>query len=775
MKKIFTIFISLVAVTGTVMGGIYFYQYKAQPNVATTNYEAYAPGFTVVNEEVIGHSGNYESVPIKYRDISLEANDNFKVSYVKKQATSSYEDLCMLGVNNEILYPGALLDIDNGEPVPMAGLKSGTVNLSANLETAQNLTTDNISIDVENPSTGSVREAIRTIIPNNINENTQLPGQISMEIKQVESEDELYMNFGLGLQVSKLNFADEFSYKKINKQTNIMVVFKQVYYTVDASFNDGRGIRSFFKNSYTIGELEDGLNGKMPAYVSSVSYGKIVNVLIKSNYSAEEIINELTIGWGKQSSNPGSTSNKKFSFEFENTINSIGKDSETEIKYTQYGGKASSNMSTLVSLGKNPGEVLASLFLDYSPNEDIGLPISYRIRHLSGEIVKIQDYNEYIVKRVEYQKKRILNWSALDKMAEDGTLRDIDALRLDFSAVAFNSVKDKSGAIIDNPVTEANKTVAIPTNIKTLIIEGPNDIIGADVIYKNLSFLIAPRLDEIKITLKDIYFSGDHGRPAISFRDNGQGTLNVEIMGSVSIIGSLGNQAIYGNDIILTGNGVLNIVGGAGANATNQSENGSDAAAAIIAKNVTVNMIGTVNVVGGQGGAGHKGNDSTTQGSTGWKREWVWQDRAGTGGIGGTGGKGTDGGNGGDAMIGTLYVNSGNCTFIGGKGGDGGKGGKGGKGGTGGNNTAWGGGTGNGGQGGTGGDGGNAGRGGSNSSLTYSTSSTGTLKILSGDNGLIGLGGDGGDGGDPGKANHMCDGGGKQGRTGDTGNPGIVK
>ena len=227
--------------------------------------------------------------------------------------------------------------------------------------------------------------------------------------------------------------------------------------------------------------------------------------------------------------------------------------------------------------------------------------------------------------------------------------------------------------------------------------------------------------------------------------------------------------------MIVDGSGTLVLRAGKGADASDAGAKGGVGGVAIRATllEVALDATGKLTVYGGAGGAGAAGEDSNAQGSSGWTRSWVWQGGAGDGEQGGQGGTGGAGGDGGDAMIGTLFVQTGNCTIVGGKGGNGGKGGRGGKGGKGGNNTAWGGSTGNGGKGGKGGTGGNNGIGSHNVRLSFKCSDTAVLNVLPGSNGKVGAGGSGGYGGDPGSPNALCGGGGGYGATGDKGDPGI--
>ena len=322
-----------------------------------------------------------------------------------------------------------------------------------------------------------------------------------------------------------------------------------------------------------------------------------------------------------------------------------------------------------------------------------------------------------------------------------------------------------------------NNNFDIAYGVTEVFFVGNPKSIYTDVYIYTVSY---PVDSTLTIHMKDINFSSGSGIINSWYGDSSQDVgmyLTINCLGTNTITAtSSGATAILNHkNLTITGSGSLSVTGGKGTDATVTGGNGSKGGTAIIVDNLTVNMAGTLNVTGGKGGNGYKGANSTVQGETGWCRTLVWEGKAGTGGQGGTGGKGGDGGNGGDAMIGTLYVKSGTCSFVGGKGGDGAQGGKGGKGGTGGGNTAWGTGTGDGGKGGTGGKGGDAGHGGYNNSLTYSVSNTAILTVTSGNNGTVGNGGTGGDGGDAGTPNPSCGGGGVSGSTGDTGAKGSVK
>ncbi len=291
--------------------------------------------------------------------------------------------------------------------------------------------------------------------------------------------------------------------------------------------------------------------------------------------------------------------------------------------------------------------------------------------------------------------------------------------------------------------------------------------------------------EDIVVEFQNFGFIAPDGCTALDFSQTKSENITVIVTGAASIQGGKGSASAGGiginanaKNLTIEGTRNLEVIGGNGANGASAGADGFDGGIGIYAEKLNVNIIGELNVTGGSGGNGYKGADSNDTGNAGWDRTLTWQGKAGTGGEGGEGGKGGDGGNGGDAMIGTLYVEFGTCSFAGGTGGNGAKGGKGGKGGRGGNNSAWGTdskGTGDGGKGGTGGTGGDAGHGGYNDQLMYSVSEDATLIVSSGENGTVGAGGAGGDGGNPGTAKTACPGGGKKGAAGATGAPGTVK
>ena len=228
------------------------------------------------------------------------------------------------------------------------------------------------------------------------------------------------------------------------------------------------------------------------------------------------------------------------------------------------------------------------------------------------------------------------------------------------------------------------------------------------------------------------------------------------------IYGCMGINA-SGKNLTISGEGELEVIGGYGAKGVGNGSNGYDGAIGVSAKEITITLLGSVNIRGGDGGDGESGKNYGGQDESGYAQ----CPNGGRGGDGGDGGApiladtriylsessklylqygdGGDGGKGGDGGDGVWTV-AGCKPDTGGNGGDGGEGGYGYNGG-------------NGGKGGNGGDSfanynwwneqlgqcGSGGYGGSgNNSVNAVCYQNGTVNIIQGN---VGYGGHGGNAG----------------------------
>ena len=511
-------------------------------SVSLPTYENYEPGFNYLSKKSLALS----EVPEEVRDFKLEKSEDYDVTYETVTATGSYEDMCSMGVNNDILYPGALIDTTNNAYKPIS-IKRAPITLSTNLESVLEKDAP-ISTTIDNPSLSSVRQGIREIVKNNITKTTEVPANLSYSIKEISNENEFKLNVGFGLQIKKFDLQENFSYDKLNKQTNLLFVLKQVYYTIDMDSPTERYSRDLFASDLSNDDINYALKGTIPAYVSSVSYGRIAFISIQTNYSKQEITNAISASWGQMSENPGSSNTKKLSISLDNTLSQINSDSETTINCYVYGG----NGGQTVTIGSDAAGTLKNIFNTFNGNNDGALPISYTMRHLDGTLAKIQDCNEYTIKHVTYNPKKLMDWTFLDTLIKNGTLFTNDEITLDFSAmIDYSNTKEAD--------TNAKRTITIPDNVKELTIIGPNR--GSEnVIYNELSLRVDYRQvdNPLTINLDSISFNADpNDGNGICVYSPYDSRLTLNILRRVNMTSSGGAAVIECKNLLITGSGEL--------------------------------------------------------------------------------------------------------------------------------------------------------------------------------------------------------------------------
>lgn len=621
-------------------------------DIATYEKSQYNAGFSYTSSKPLA----YEDVATEERDLVLENSEDYEVSYKKVKATYSYEDLCAMGADNDILYPGAIVDITDDNYRPLY-LDRAPLTISVNLESMIG-SSGKLYSDIADPNLSSVRTGIREIVADNVGvESGNLPAKISMDIREVSNEREFYMNVGFGLQVGKLGIAENFSYGNVKHQTNMVIVLKQEYYTVDVDYKGARGL---FAQSLTNADINRQLKGKIPAYVASVSYGRIAFITIQTNYSQSEIRNALSVAWGKMNQADF------FSTKVDTSLTDIAKDSDTVINYYVYGGGTGVD-GAMGQITANSADTISNLFASFNAADSVGLPISYKLRDFSGSLVDVHSSDEYTVKDIKYVPKKIMDWSYLNNLLQSGVMFTEPKIKIDLSAMVDYTNPSETN-------NTAKRTITIPSNVTEFFLIGPNNATNS-IVYKELSLRVSFRKNDnpLKIVLSNISFSADpnpgegNGVAILSTSDS---RINLEINEDVYIEGV--KNAIECNNLVIGGAGILTVKGGNGVLTAENNGNGENGYVGIKAQILEVNMEGRLNISGGNGSIGHackKGGDGGCAVSC--DKLNVCTDNitlvSGNGGDGGDGNNGSDGwtgwGSHSDATVGGNGGKGGNALF----------------------------------------------------------------------------------------------------------------
>lgn len=281
------------------------------------------------------------------------------------QETRQYDRIVAYAANSDSLYPGALVSADS----VVSGLFTQVVlprkptTISVSLE---NIAGDKSAV-IEQPSLSAYREALTGILESEITGST--PANLYSEIEEVHSDEQLDMalgiqaSWGLGLASVKSSF----NWSSQQTKSRYVVRYTQAYYTVD--LDAPAEPSAVFGEGVTLDDVAAKLDEtRPPAYVSSVTYGRLVVFTFESEYSATEMGAALDFAY------------------------SGGVDVSGDVSVT-YKDIISKSKITAFILGGNAGEAVQTIdsydalkeFIKSGGNysrESPGAPIAYKLSYL---------------------------------------------------------------------------------------------------------------------------------------------------------------------------------------------------------------------------------------------------------------------------------------------------------------------------------------------------------------------------------------------------------
>lgn len=319
----------------------------------------------------------------------ISEDPNYTISYVKRQAKYSLDDLCYWGSNNQMIFPGALLKMQvdgKGDALSgIVGVSRAPLVLSSDASTAYGI--EYVSPEVTKITYSQINAAVNGIVKGLLTKTAELPMITSMDLTRVQSEEEVSAALGLGFDCPFMNIKNVFNFSEGNDKTYAILRIKQVYYTIVADYDYQKGVYSIIGEDTSLDSLQRGCpDGYCPVYVSSVSYGRTVAIAmdITDSYTALQERFNMDVNAGCIDFDMNAALDYLQSFENENW------------SYFIYGGAASSQQGALTA--RNIQEVKAALNAPYDPTKVIGVPISYRLSHVyDNSPAKVGFANEYYV------------------------------------------------------------------------------------------------------------------------------------------------------------------------------------------------------------------------------------------------------------------------------------------------------------------------------------------------------------------------------------------
>lgn len=336
-----------------------------------------------------------------------ERDGEYSCSTQRLRETRQDDRIVAYAANSDALYPGALISADavRSGLFTQIVLPRAPVTISVSLENLAGAKQARIA----EPSLSSYRDALAGILDAEITGAT--PASLYAEIEAVHSESQLDMALGVqaswALGIASLRSCFDWSNHRV--RSRYLVRYTQAYYTVDL---DAPGPPSaLLSPGVTLADVQARMDAQRPpAYVASVTYGRMVLFSFESQYSAEEMAAALDVTYAG-------------GVDLRGDVSVTYKDMLSQSKITSFvlGGDAGAAVQTIDSY-----EALLDFIKaggNYS-RQSPGAPIAYKLAYLKDSApARMSFTTDYEVKncvRVSQQVRVTLRAIAVDTAEDSG-------------------------------------------------------------------------------------------------------------------------------------------------------------------------------------------------------------------------------------------------------------------------------------------------------------------------------------------------------------------
>jgi thiol-activated cytolysin len=222
----------------------------------------------------------------------VQSDGDYTCQHQELEETRHFHEIVAFAANSQTLYPGALVggeQVLDGVLIPKP-IERAPVRVSASLE---GVLDGPVSATLEEPSLSAFRDAMAEILGANI--IGQTPANIAFDMREVHSSEQLDLALGVSADWLTADLGASFEFNSKEERSRVIVDFTQVYYTVDV--DPPARPSEAFADSVSLADVEQGLRDEPPAYVSSVSYGRVVYFAATSSFSSEELRAALEFGF----------------------------------------------------------------------------------------------------------------------------------------------------------------------------------------------------------------------------------------------------------------------------------------------------------------------------------------------------------------------------------------------------------------------------------------------------------------------------------------------
>ncbi len=398
----------------------------------------------------------------------------------------NFEDIAILRPTSGVIWPGALVkgnqSMLDGLPEPIT-LPRAPVTFKIDLPGIG----ENGVKTVENPTNSNIQSAIDNALEwwnaNAYQDGYVNPASSSYKVQTAYSSKQIALQVGLNAEWASGDVSAQFNYQSSEEKTVIMAVYKQAFYTI--TMDSPVSSDAVFNKDVSLGQVKNVMdNSAPPAYIQSVTYGRIIMFRMETSYKASHYEIESAFKYAAGVSVDGS-----LEAEYKNIL----KNSSVEV--IVLGGNASVASSAVAA--QNANDLVPIIEGDnavYSRNNP-GLPISYTIRYLKdNSLAKLGYFTEYTA--TECSTTKLINNIDI-KLKSFYVIKDCDGIEgagdfsfsvqvLDSKGKVLTSYSGGSATLNDGESVNINKTLSIKLKreignkfmIKFICSEWDKDILG---------------------------------------------------------------------------------------------------------------------------------------------------------------------------------------------------------------------------------------------------------------------------------------------------------
>lgn len=307
---------------------------------------------------------------------------------------NNFDDVAILRPTAGVVYPGSLVFGDqsmlDGAPNPIT-LPRAPMTLTVDLP---GISEQGVFV-VENPKNSTVQIGLDNALEW-WNDNAYQDGYVNAANSSYQSatsysSSQFSLDIGLNAQWATGSVAAQMGYESNSERRVAAIAFKQVFYTVTLDFPTSPA--DVFRSDVSLAAIEEAFQSDTPpAYINSVSYGRIIMVRMETTNFDYSVDLSAVLNYASGVNSGTGTVNSIYDNVLQNST----------LNVVTIGGNAEVAVSAIdaASIEEGPGSLSAILSGEnaiYS-RDNPGVPIAYTVRYLKdNSLAKMGYTTEYRV------------------------------------------------------------------------------------------------------------------------------------------------------------------------------------------------------------------------------------------------------------------------------------------------------------------------------------------------------------------------------------------